>query len=83
MSKGIEKDMYDRLLVLQERTIIALEKMNNELTRLNDHTEKIEDMTASLRSADDKAYMWMKVLAGMVALLIAIVTLINAYGVKP
>lgn len=78
MTRGIEKEMYDRLLALQEKTVVALEKGHSELKRLCDQIDVMEKVMRDHCRQDDRMGLWMKVLASLVGLGVAALALIQA-----
>lgn len=78
MTRGIEKEMYDRLLALQEKTVVALEKGHAEVSRLGDLIEKMEQTVSDKCRTDERMGLWMKVLTSMVALAGAALVLVQA-----
>lgn len=78
MTRGIEREMYDRLLALNEKTVVALEKGHSEIKRLGDMVEAMEKTVNEKCRSDERMGLWMKVLASLVALALGIIALLQA-----
>lgn len=81
MTRGIEREMYDRLLALSEKTVVALEKGNSEMDRLGDLVVSIEKLVMEKVRLDDRMALWMKVMVSMVGLTLAIIAIFQAVKV--
>lgn len=78
MTRGIEREMYDRLLAVTEKNIVALEKGHSEIKRLGDMIEAMERTVDTRCRQDERLGLWMKVLTGLVALGVAALALVQA-----
>ena len=69
--KEYEK-LFDKLFEIQEKTIIAMDRMFGKFERIDDDIKDLVKLLEKKADADEKFTRWLKIISGLIALFLAL-----------